>query len=181
MKRAQSDSRKRPYIDPEPGDEKLSPMQLEWKYHVPFEGTVFDIQPDPDPEKLRKMREKNAMVGILQRGLANDFVDVLKTAYSESSWWRSIVEDKELFVTPRKKCVCVYYRGNRLLKLSCNNGRLTGEIHYKYLLNPDLKPAYRNVTDGRVGSLDGMGAFVSDFADLSLLKRASKPYAGEEK
>lgn len=60
MKKAQS-GRKRPYIDPEPGDERLSPMELEWKYHVPFEGTVFPIQPDPDPEKLRKMREKNAM------------------------------------------------------------------------------------------------------------------------
>ena len=55
--------KKRLYIDPEPGDEKLTPMQLDWKYHVPFEGTLFDIRPDPDPDKLREMRRNNAMVG----------------------------------------------------------------------------------------------------------------------
>jgi hypothetical protein len=34
---------------------------------VPFEGTLFDIQPDPDPKKLRKMRRHNAMVGVDKR------------------------------------------------------------------------------------------------------------------
>jgi hypothetical protein len=169
------------YIDPEPGDEKLSRMELEWKYHTPFEGTLFPVRPDPDPEKLRKMRSKNAMAETLQRGLSPDFVSALSTAYDKSPWWKAIVDDRELFVTPRKTCVCVYYRGNRLLKLSLKDRRLVGEIHYKYLLNPDLKPAYRNVTDGKVGSLDGMGAFVSDFSNIKLLKRASKPYAGNEK
>jgi hypothetical protein len=62
QKNAKSDKKTR-YIDPEPGDEKLSPMELEWKYHVPFEGTLFPLRPDPDPEKLREMRERNAMVG----------------------------------------------------------------------------------------------------------------------
>jgi hypothetical protein len=119
---------------------------------------------------------------ILSRGLTTDFVNALNAAYNdESSWWKPIVDDRELFVTPRKTCVCVYYRGNRLLKLSLNGGRLAGEIHYKYLLNPDLKPAYRNVMDGKVASLDGIGAFVSDFSNIKLLKRASKPYAGDEK
>ena len=66
QKKARSD-KKRPYIDPEPGDEKLSPMELEWKYHVPFEGSLFPIRPDPDPEKLRKMRGHNAMVETDQK------------------------------------------------------------------------------------------------------------------
>ena len=35
--------------------------------------------------------------------------------------------------------------------------------------------------DGKVASLDGIGAFVSDFSNIKLLKRASKPYAGDEK
>src|SRR5271154_5012794 len=114
---------------------------------------------------------------ILSRGLTTDFVNALNAAYNdENSWWKPIVDDRELFVTPRKTCVCVYYRGNRLLKLSLNNGRLAGEIHYKYLLNPDLKPAYRNVMDGKVASLDGIGAFASDFSNIKLLKRVSKPY-----
>lgn len=119
---------------------------------------------------------------ILSRGLTTEFVNALSAAYNDSSWWKSIVDDRELFVTPRKRCVCVYYRGNRLLKLELDGERrLVGEIHYKYLLNPDLKPAYRNVMDGKVASLDGIGAFVSDFSNIKLLKRASKPYAGDEK
>lgn len=121
------------------------------------------------------------MNGNLEPRTHTDFVNALRAAYNGSCWWKSIVDDPELFVSPRKTCVCVYYRGNSLLKLSLNDGRLAGEIHYKYLLKPDLEPAYRNVTDGKVGSLDGIGAFVSDFSNLKLLKRAAKPYAGDEK
>ena len=54
---------------------------------------------------------------ILKRGLTKDFVNALSKAYNETPWWKSIVDDRELFVTPRKTCVCVYYRGNCLLKL----------------------------------------------------------------
>jgi hypothetical protein len=44
------------YFVPEPGDEDLSPMMLDCKYHPPFEGTLFALQPDPDPEILAQLR-----------------------------------------------------------------------------------------------------------------------------
>ncbi|MDO8431850.1 MAG: hypothetical protein Q7S58_05500 [Candidatus Binatus sp.] len=121
---------------------------------------------------------------ILGRGLEKNFVEALAAAYSGSAWWKSIVEDPELFIAPRKTCVCVYYRGNRLLKLELSGGKLAGKVHYKYLLNPRLKPEYCRVIDGQAESPKGAGgisAFIPDFSDLDLLKRASKPYAGEEK
>ncbi len=46
------------YFVPEPGVEDLSPMMLDCKYHVPFEGTVFAIRPDPDPEILAERRQR---------------------------------------------------------------------------------------------------------------------------
>jgi len=46
------------YFVPEPGDEDLSPMMLDCKYHVPFEGTVFRLRRDPDPEILAELRQR---------------------------------------------------------------------------------------------------------------------------
>lgn len=121
---------------------------------------------------------------ILKRGLTKDFVNALSKAYNETPWWKSIVDDRELFVTPRKTCVCVYYRGNCLLKLELTGGKLIGKIHYKYILNPSLKPEYCKVIDGKPelpNGTGGVGSFIANFSNLDLLKRASKPYAGDEK
>lgn len=119
---------------------------------------------------------------ILKRGLPKDLVDALCALYQEGSWWSRIVDDPEVFVAPRKKCVCVYYRGNCLLKLAFADDHLIGKVHYKYLLNPDLKPAYWNAENGQVQRIEGsVDPFISDFSKLDLIKRASKPYAGEEK
>jgi hypothetical protein len=49
------------YCMPEPGDENLSAFALDCKYHVPFEGTVFEIRKDPDPAILQYRRRKKAM------------------------------------------------------------------------------------------------------------------------
>jgi hypothetical protein len=118
---------------------------------------------------------------ILRRGLTKEFVKALSDAYKGGGWWKSIVEDRELFVTPRQTCVCVYYRGNRLLKVWLDAGeRLAGEVHYKYLLNPDVKPKYRSVRDGEV-DLPEIAAFIPNFSNLDVLKRASKLYARVEK
>jgi hypothetical protein len=108
-------------------------------------------------------------------------VDALRTLYLEGGWWTRIVEDREVLVVPRKRCVCVYYRGNCLLSLTSREDRLIGRVHYKYLLNPDSKPTYWDVEDGQVRKPDGANLFIANFSDLDLIKRASKPYVGEEK
>ena len=46
------------YFVPEPGDEDLSPMALDCKYHVPFEGTLFALRPSPDPEMLTELKAR---------------------------------------------------------------------------------------------------------------------------
>ena len=118
---------------------------------------------------------------ILKRGLPQNLVDALCVLYQEGGWWTRIVDDHEAFVVPRKDCVCVYYRGNCLLRLAFHDDHLIGRVHYKYLLNPDFKPTYWNVEDGQVGQLDRADLFIPNFSDLDLIKRASKPYVGEEK
>ena len=51
------------YFVPEPGDEDLSPMMLDCKYHVPFEGTLFALRPSPDPEILTELSERKKRRG----------------------------------------------------------------------------------------------------------------------
>ncbi len=118
---------------------------------------------------------------ILKRGLSKDLGTALSAAYKHGGWWRSIVDDPEVFVAPRRQSVCAYYRGNCLLKLEFSDGRLKGKVHYKYLLKPDLKPSSWEVVDGSVQRPAGVDPFVRDFLNLGLVKRASKRYAGEEK
>ena len=55
------------YVVPEPGDENLSPMMLDWKYHVPFEGTVFPVRPSPDPVLLAELQRKKNCPGRTKR------------------------------------------------------------------------------------------------------------------
>ena len=94
---------------------------------------------------------------ILSRGLTTDFVNALSAAYNESSWWKPIVDDRELFITPRKTCVCVYYRGNRLLKLGMEGSQLAGTIHYKYLLHPGLNHPYWRGRSPSLGRSERLG------------------------
>ena len=51
------------YLVPEPGDENLSPMMLDWKYHVPFEGTAFPVRSSPDPELLAELQRRKKRFG----------------------------------------------------------------------------------------------------------------------
>jgi hypothetical protein len=118
---------------------------------------------------------------ILKRGLPDDLVDALREAYHQNGWWTDIVNDPEVFVAPRKSCVCVYYRGNCLLNLAFHDGKLMGRIHYKYLLKPELKPTYWIAVEGQIKQPNSIDPFISDFSDLDLVKRASRPYASAEK
>ena len=118
---------------------------------------------------------------VLKRGLPDDLVDALRDAHQKDGWWTHIVNDPEVFVAPRKSCVCAYYRGNCLLRLEYHDNHIMGKVHYKYLLNPDFKPTYWNVEDGQVRRIDSAVLFIPNFSDLDLIKRASKPYVGEEK
>ena len=129
------------------------------------------------------------------RGLDQNFVDLLNEMYNESgSWWRKFVDDKDLFLAIRNNYINVYYRGNNLLKLE-RQGRgrnriIVGKIHYKYLLRPNLidtpsltGPArYISLVNGRPNYPENMkDVFRENATNISALKEGAECYAKPEK
>ena len=51
------------YVVPEPGDENLSPMMLDWEYHLPFEGTAFRVRSSPDRVLLAELQQRKKRPG----------------------------------------------------------------------------------------------------------------------
>jgi len=118
-----------------------------------------------------------------KRGLSQEFVELLNDAYKQGGWWKKIADDEELFIGIRNEYLNVYFKGNSLLALSHDNGKLVGKTHYKYLLHPDKEPLSVDIENGQVSksSLDATNRFVNKLDEINLLKRASTPYAGLEK
>lgn len=116
------------------------------------------------------------------RGLSDDFVHALNEEYRKGGWWRNLVDDRETFLAIRDAYVNVYYRGCSLLKLRHDERGLRGEVHYKYLMQPELGREYISVVDG-IPNLEEHGRLVlmTNLANVHDLKRAAEPFAGDEK
>ena len=84
-----------------------------------------------------------------KRGIRNpDFISALNNLLSNSqSFWHKIVNDKSLFIAIRDEKINVYHKGNSVCKLWFEKGKVIGETHYKYLLDPYLNQ-YVKSTDG---------------------------------
>lgn len=116
------------------------------------------------------------------RGLDRTFVAAFNEEYDRGGWLRGLVDDKEIFLAVRGNYVNFYYRGNSLLKLECLNGALVGQIHYKYLLRPDVNNPYIKALNGQPDlPNDAKDLFLPGFDDVDALKKAAGPYAGAEK
>ena len=117
-----------------------------------------------------------------KRGLDPKFVDALNDAYKDGGWWKNLVDDRETFVAIRGGYLNVYYRGCSLIMLEHKDNRLGGEISYKYLLHPGLKPETVSVIDG-IPCLESLrkSAFTSTLSEVGALKKAAEPYADGEK
>src|SRR5579864_4538077 len=87
------------------------------------------------------------------------------TSDNAPAWWRAMTNDPELFIAPRDGYLNVYYRGNSLVRLTASScGQLLGEVHYKYLLKPELQNAYWKMThDGKLLHGDASDLRLSDF------------------
>ena len=121
---------------------------------------------------------------IFSRGLQEEFVDALNRLYDQpDSWWRRLMDDRNLFLAIRDNYVNVYWLGCSLLKLKPRAGGVLGEVHYKYLQRPRLTTAeYIEVVNGRLESMPPVEElFTQSLAEISALKIAAKPYAGSEK
>ncbi len=115
------------------------------------------------------------------RGISCKFVTELNKEYDKGGWWKSLVYDRETFVAIRGGYLNVYYRGCSLIMLEHKDDRLVGEISYKYLLHPGLKPETVNVIYG-IPCLESLrkSAFISTLSEVGALKKAAEPYADGE-
>ena len=71
-------------------------------------------------------------------GLSADLVKSLNEEYRDGGWWKALVDDPQVFIAIRDEYLNVYWNGNSLLKLFLQNDRLVGEVHYKYMLRPEI-------------------------------------------
>ena len=119
-------------------------------------------------------------MATFKRGLDKEFVDALNEQYErkEAGWWSQFVDDKDLFLAIRGNQVDVYYQGCRLISVEWN-GKLAAKTHYKYLLQPAMKPEYVDVVDGKP-CFDASAHF-ADYLSVKELKKAATVYAGDEK
>ena len=98
---------------------------------VTAEKSVIEKTPTDAEETAVEERILPKKPRVFSRGLDDKFVDWLNKRYADGGWWKTLVDDEELFLAIRENYVSVYYRGGSLLKLK-DNGE--GEIHHKYLL-----------------------------------------------
>ncbi len=122
-------------------------------------------------------------MSTFNRGLDDEFVRALNGVYEKKGGWlRGLVDDKEVFLAIRENYVNFYYRGCSLLRLDWEGGAMTGKVHYKYLLRPNLTNPYVPVVDGSPGLKDDARSyFLHSLVDVDSLKKAVRAYAGEEK
>ncbi len=117
-----------------------------------------------------------------KRGLSADLVESLNEEYERGGWWKALADDPQLFIAVRDDYLNVYWKGNSLLRLFLQNGRLVGEVHYKYMLRPEVDGnPYLKIEGGKVQSANPAAWFLSDISSVASLKRAADVYAGEEK
>ena len=115
------------------------------------------------------------------RGLDDEFVNGLNNEYIKGGWWRTFLEDRELFVAIRDNRVNVYHRGCSLAELRWRDGAIVGRTHYKYLLRPSMPFPYVDFSDGMYDLDDPRSLFLESPKAVEELKKAARAYAGEEK
>lgn len=125
-------------------------------------------------------------VNIFKRGLNTKLLELLAAARNSNSWWKSIVDDKDLFIAIRDDYLNVYYQGNSLMKISESSGKLICDIHYKYLLSPSHSKPYVKFEDSlavNFGAESRASLLANELTSktISDLKKAAKVYGGEEK
>lgn len=116
-----------------------------------------------------------------KRGISQKFVDRLNAEYEARGWWRTIADDRELFIAIRKDYINIYLNGNSLLKLWLEGKELVGETHYKYLLAPESPHPYAKVFGGKPRIENAASFFMDDLSNLRDLKRSANVYYEEEK
>ena len=129
---------------------------------------------------------RGKMAKSFNRGLTDEFVKALNKAYEDpDSWWRKLVDDKDLFLGIRENSINVYFNGGSILELKYIKGTgIVGRTHFKYLVNlarEDDTKDYVNFTNGKFDSVIISESYTDIITDLDKIKKATKGYQGEEK
>ena len=126
------------------------------------------------------------MTKTFSRGLECEFIQALNKTYDEQdSWWRTLVDDKDLFVGIRKNYINIYFNGGSILELRYSQSKgLFGSAHFKYLLNLTRENTRRDYVTFKNGKFDPvaiMDSYTDIGKDIGKIKNAVKRHQGDEK
>lgn len=118
------------------------------------------------------------------RGLCDEFINLLHAEAKKSGWWRDVLDDKTLLIGGREEYLNVYWQGQALFTVERVANTLRVTTHEKFLMDPDLSAQVR-LEDGKfnIESLRAKG-FMSQFEagkTLPKMKRTAQRFAGNEK
>lgn len=104
------------------------------------------------------------------------------SALQDQPWWPDIVADPNLFIAIRDGYINIYYQGCSLARIRDSQGGPKVEVHYKYLVPPELQSSYVTLVPSADASLTPLiENLTRDLGKIERIKRASRPYAGLEK
>jgi hypothetical protein len=109
------------------------------------------------------------------RGLKNaKFIQQLADEGTKDSWWRDVLDDRELFVAVRDDYLNVYWRGHSLFRVEHGTSAPRATTHPKFLLDPELGEQVP-LEEGKfkVGWLADHG-FVSKYEGRETLEKMKK-------
>lgn len=117
------------------------------------------------------------------RTLSPSFITSLNKLYdSEKSWWRTIVDDKDIFILIRNKEVRVQASGGLLLQINQDGqNNLICRMHEDYLsLRSEKNPyvALEEMSTAPIKRVEGLKGFVKHYAKI---KRRINIFTGKER
>jgi len=120
-------------------------------------------------------------MATFQKGLDQSFVEALNNEYQKGGWWKQIADHPSLTIAVRDNYLNVYYKGNSILRLKQTGRTLTGQTHYKYVLDPSVKAPYVSWTNGALDKGSTSQSLIENLENVNGLMRASAPYTTPEK
>jgi len=119
----------------------------------------------------------------LTRSLTPKFVETLNNLYSnEKSWWRKIVDDKDVFILIRNNEIRVQANGGLLLQVNQNSkGNIICKTHEEFLsLRSEKKPyiVLEETTSGPIQRVEGLVGLVKHYTKI---KNRINIFTGKER
>lgn len=119
----------------------------------------------------------------LTRSLSPKFIAALNDLYAnEKSWWRKIVDDKDIFILIRNNEVRVQANGGLLLQINQDaQNKIKYRIHEDFLSLRSPKNPYvvlEETTSGPIQRVEGLIGFAKHYSQI---KRRINIFTGEER